>query len=452
VPSTRFGGATRWRGHPAQIVVAAFVAAAFAGGALLMLPFATEDGSSASPLTALFTATSAVCVTGLTVVDTGSYWSPFGEGVILLLIQAGGLGIMTLTAMIVMSLARRLGLRQRLIVAASTGTMQLGQVRAVLAGVARVTIVAEVVVASVLFLRFWAAHDQPVGRAAYNGLFHAVSAFNNAGFSLFRDSLADFDDDPVILLTISVAIIVGGLGYPVWLQVARRPREPRRWDLHTKLTVSTTLVLIPLSAALIIWLEWTNPATLGDMSTPRSLLNGFFHGVTPRTAGFQTLDMGAVEEPTRLVTEVLMFIGGGSGSTAGGIKVTTFALLGFVIWAEARGDPDVVVFRRRVPVGAHRQALSVALLAVGAVVASTILLLRLAHDLDPTAIRFETISALGTVGLSTGITPELSGASQAVMMGLMLLGRVGPPTLFAALALRESERLYRLPEERPIVG
>ena len=430
----------------------AFVAAALAGAAILMLPFATEDGGSASPLEALFTATSAVCVTGLTVVDTAEHWSTFGEVVILGLIQVGGLGIMTLSAIVVLTLARRLGLRQRLIAAASTGTFELGQVRAVLGGVVRVTVVAEVLVATILFLRFWLAHDHPAGQAAYHGVFHSVSAFNNAGFSLYRDNLAAFAGDAVILLTVGVAVIVGGIGYPVWLQVSRRPRQPRAWDLHTKLTLSTTLFLLVVGAAAITWLEWTNPATLGGMSTPKAVLNGFFHGLTPRTAGFNTLDMGAVAEPTRLVTEVLMFIGGGSGSTAGGIKVTTFAVLAFVIWAEARGEADVVVFRRRVGVGIHRQALSVALLALVVVVTSTILLLRLAGDLDPTAVRFETISALGTVGLSTGITPDLPGSSQVVMIGLMLLGRVGPPTLFAALVLRESERLYRYPEERPLVG
>ncbi len=447
----RFGGRGRLLRHPAQYVVFAFVSASLVGTALLLLPWATQAGGSTSPLTALFTATSAVCVTGLVVVDTGGYWSPFGEGVILLLIQVGGLGIMTLSSLIVVSLARRLSLRQRLIAAASTGSLELGQVRSVLLGVVRVTLIVESAVALIIFLRLWITHDEPAGRAVYLAVFHAVSAFNNAGFGLFSDSLVRFQQDPLILGVVATAVIMGGLGFPVWLQIAAHPRSPRRWDLHAKLTVSTTIVLLVGGALLIGWFEWTNPDTLGPLSTADSMINGFFHSVMPRTAGFNSIDVGAMREPTQLVTAVLMFIGGGSGSTAGGIKVTTFAVLGFVIWAELRGDPDVVVFRRRVPASAQRQALTVALLAVGAVMGSTVVLL-LTTSQPQSALLFEAVSALGTVGLSTGVTPLLSDVSQLVVIALMLLGRVGPPILFAALVLRKHGRLYRHPEERPIIG
>jgi Trk-type K+ transport system membrane component len=235
------------------------------------------------------------------------------------------------------------------------------------------------------------------------------------------------------------------------VEVARNPRRPRRWNLHAKLTVSTTLVLIVGGWMLLSWFEWTNPETLGGLSAGDSLVNGFFQSVMPRTAGFNSVDMAALREPSRLLTEVLMFIGGGSGSTAGGIKVTTFAVLGWVIWAEVRGDPDVVVFERRIPTGAQRQAVTVALLAVGVVVVSAMVLLATSR-LPRSDLMFEAISALGTVGLSTGATPLLSGSSQLIVVVLMLLGRVGPPTLFAALVLRERDRLYRYPEERPIIG
>jgi trk system potassium uptake protein len=202
---------------------------------------------------------------------------------------------------------------------------------------------------------------------------------------------------------------------------------------------------------LFTWFEWTNPGTLGELPAGQSIVNGLFHSITPRTAGFNSVDMGALGEPARLLTEMLMFVGGGSGSTAGGIKVTTFAVLGWVIWAEVRGDADVVAFERRLPSSAQRQALTVALVAVGVVMASTMLLLA-TSDLTQSDVFFETISALGTVGLSTGVTPLLSGSSQVVVIVLMLLGRVGPPTLFTALVLRERGRLYRHPEERVIIG
>lgn len=437
--------------HPAQYVVLAFVIATFVGAGLLLLPWATEGSADTTPLAAWFTATSAVCVTGLAVVDTGTHWSPFGEGVILLLIQVGGLGIMTLSSLILMTLAKRLGLRQRLIAAASTGSLELGQVRSVLRGVVLVTLIIESSAALVMTLRFWITHDESFGRALYLGVFHSVSAFNNAGFGLFSDNFVGLQTDPVILVTLALSVIIGGLGFPVWVQVARMPRTPRRWDLHTKLTVSTTLALVAFGTIVLTAFEWTNPETLGQLNAGDSLVNGFFHGVMPRTAGFNSIDIGGMREQSQLVTEILMFIGGGSGSTAGGIKVTTFALLGFVIWAEVRGDPDVVVFRRRVPTTAQRQALTMALLAVGGVMGATITLL-VVSPLPAGDLLFEAVSALGTVGLSTGITPLLPAAGQLVVIALMILGRVGPPTLFAALVLREHGRLYRHPEERPIIG
>jgi trk system potassium uptake protein TrkH len=437
--------------HPAQYVVVAFVSASLVGTALLLLPGMAHAGRETPLLTALFTATSAVCVTGLVVVDTGSHWSPVGEGVILLLIQAGGLGIVTLSSLIVTGLAGRLGLRHRLIAAASTGSLELGQVRSVLRGVVLATVIVEAVTAVVLIVRIWATHGEPFGRAVWLGVFHAVSAFNNAGFGLFRDSVIGYQNDPLVLGVLAGAVIAGGLGFPVWVQIAAHPRSPRRWDLHAKMTVAATIVLLVGGGLVITWMEWTNPRTLGGLGILDSVTNGFFHSVMPRTAGFNSIDMGAMREPTRLITEVLMLIGGGSGSTAGGIKVTTFALLGFVIWAELRGDPDVVVFRRRVPTTAQRQALTVALLAVGGVIVATILLL-LTTPLSQPDLLFEAVSALGTVGLTTGITPLLSGASQLIVIALMLLGRVGPPTLFAALVLREHGRLYRHPEEGPIIG
>lgn len=449
--SRRPGGSLLALRHPAQYVALAFVAASVLGALLLSIPAAAAGPGRASALTALFTATSAVCVTGLIVVNTGEHWTGLGQWIILALIQVGGLGIMTLSSLIVFVVARRLGLRQRVIAAAETGTLNIGDVRRLLVGVARLSFGVEAVVATALFLRFWISHDEALGRAAWLGVFHAVSAFNNAGFSVFDDNMIGLNRDPFVLLILAATVVVGGLGFLVWTQVARFPRTPRRWDLHAKLTVATTAFLIAGGWVLMGWFEWTNPATLGPMSAPDSLVNALFHSVMPRTAGFNSVDVGAMREPSRLLTEILMFIGGGSSSTAGGIKVTTFALLGWVMWAEVRGDPDVVVFERTVPTDAQRQAVTVALTAIGTVMAATMALVA-TSELPRADLQFEVISAVGTVGLSTGATPALSSLSQVVVVGLMVLGRVGPPTLFAALVLRERDRQYRYADERPIIG
>ena len=451
MPFGRPLGVWRVLRHPAQYVVLAFAAASFIGGILLRLPIASEGGETTSFVTALFTATSAVCVTGLVVVDTAGHWSTFGELVILGLIQIGGFGIIALSSLLVAVLARRLGLRQRLIAVAETGAIDMSDVRRLLLNVAKLTLVVESLVAVLLTVRFAVTHDEPLGRAAYLGLFHSVSAFNNAGFALWADSLIGFQRDTFLLIVVGLTIIVGGLGLPVWSQLGLHRHHAHRWSLHAKLTVSTTLVLIAGGWALFAWFEWTNPDTLGHLSVWDSTINSFFHSVTPRTAGFNSVDIAALREPSRLLTEVLMFIGGGSASTAGGIKVTTFAVLGWVMWAEARGDPDVVVFERRIPQGAQRQALTVALLAVGVVVGATMLLLA-TSGLPRSDLMFEVISALATVGLSANLTPLLSTTSQLVIIALMIIGRVGPITLFAALVLREHDRLYRHPEERPIIG
>lgn len=449
VPTRR----ANWRTlrHPAQYVAVAFMGASLFGGLLLWLPFATEPGESTSFVTALFTATSAVCVTGLNVVDPASHWSTFGELVILGLIQVGGFGIIALSSLLVAVLARRLGLRHRLIAVAETGALDMSDVRRLLVNVAKLTLVVEVLGAVLLAGRFAATHGEPIPRAAYLGVFHSISAFNNAGFALFSDSLIGYQRDSYILVVIAVAIIIGGLGLPVWSQLGRHRFRAHSWSLHAKLTVTTVVALILGGWALFAWFEWTNPDTLGQLSAWESTINAFFHSVTPRTAGFNSVDIASMREPSRLLTEVLMFIGGGSASTAGGIKVTTFAVLGWVMWAEARGDPDVVVFERRVPQAAQRQALTVALLAIGMVIGSTMLLLA-TSPLGRADLMFEVISALATVGLSANITPLLSTTSQVVIIALMIIGRVGPITLFAALVLREHDRLYRHPEERPIIG
>jgi trk system potassium uptake protein len=361
--------------HPARLVVLGFGSAILTGWLLLLLPIATASGQRAPFVDALFTAVSAVCVTGLVTVDTATYWSGFGQVAILGLIQVGGLGIMTLASLLGLLVARRLALRLQRGTQAETKSMGLGDVRGVIVGVIRVSLLVEAVVAALLTWRFAAGYGQSWGTAVYNGVFHAVSAFNNAGFGLYPDSLVRFVDDPLVCLPIAGAVIVGGLGFPVLFELRRRLRTPHRWSLHTKITVGMTVVLLGAGWIVITAAEWSNPGTMGPLGAPGKLLAGFFQAVMPRTAGFNSLDVAAFREQTLLVNDVLMFIGGGSAGTAGGIKVTTFALLGFVILAEIRGEPSVHALGRRLPAGVQRQALTVALVSVGMVTVATLALL-----------------------------------------------------------------------------
>lgn len=436
-----------WR-HPARVVVFGFGVVTLVGTLLLTLPIATESGESASLITALFTAVSAICVTGLVVVDTPTYWSTFGEFVVLGLIQVGGFGIMTLASLLTLLVSKRIGLRMQLTAQAETKTLGLGDVRTVIRGVIVVSLAIEAVIATVLTIRFATGYGEPIGRAVYLGVFHAVSAFNNAGFALYTDSLIGFATDPWICVPILLAVIAGGLGFPVLFEVIRR-RNRRRWSLHTKITIPVYFGLLLIGTVAVLLFEWSN--TLGKLDLEHKLLVGLFHGVMPRTAGFNSLDVSQLQPSTLFVSDILMFIGGGSAGTAGGIKVTTFALLGYVIYAEIRGEPTVHVMGRRLADQVQRQALTIALLGVGAVVTGTLILLSITpFALDD--VLFEVTSAFGTVGLSTGITAQLPASGQIVLMVLMFLGRLGPITLASALALRERARRYEYPEERPIVG
>ncbi len=428
-----------------------FAATILAATLVLMMPFASRADGGTSFLTALFTATSAVCVTGLSVVDTKHYWSGGGHVVLLLLIQLGGLGIMTLASMLAMVFSRRVRLHGRLATLSETGVLELGELRRVLKAVVALTVGFEAAIAVVLSLRFWITYDESLGRALWLGLFHSVSSWNNAGFSLFSDSLMGFATDPLMLVPIAIAVIGGGLGFPVMLDLRRHGRQPKTWSLHTKLTLATTGTLFIAGAVLIIWFEWTNPATMGDMPVAHKMLNGSFSSVMPRTAGFNSIDLAQVEQPTSLVHMFLMFVGGGSASTAGGAKVTTLALLFLIVVAEARGNQDTIAFGRRISETAQRQAVSVTVLSAAAVGVALIALLALAEG--PAAdVMFEAFSAFGTVGLSTGLTPSLDGLGQFIIISLMFLGRLGPLTLGTALLFNTRERLFRFPEDRPMIG
>ena len=442
--------AVRRRIHPARAVVGGFAFASGVGTLLLMLPISAQ-GRAATPLEALFTAVSAVCVTGLTVVDTETFWSGFGQVVILALIQIGGLGIMLFASLIGVVLARKLSIRSRLTAASEARSIGVGDVRGLVKGIALITVVIELAVAFVLFLVYLLRYGYAPLDAAWKAIFHAVSAFNNAGFALYSDNLVRYASDPIVLLPLAAATILGGLGFPVIMQLRKEFRHRLHWSMNTNIVLSATATLLILGTIYICVIEWNNPATLGTMDVGSRILTGFFHSVQTRTAGFNTVDIGQMHEATWLGMNVLMFIGAGPAGTAGGIKVTTFAVLFFIIYTELRGDSAVNIFGKRLSRAVHRQVITIALLSVGVVMSATTALL-LITGLDLDRVLFEAISAFATVGLSTGITPTLPPSAQLILIALMFLGRLGPLTLGTAIALKHRPLLYELPKERPVIG
>jgi trk system potassium uptake protein TrkH len=420
----------------ALVLVTGFALMILAGTLLLMLPISSATGDWTRPLDALFTATSAVCVTGLVVVDTATYWSPFGQVVLLVLIQAGGFGFMTgSTLLLFVLVGRRTGLRDRILAQESTGVRDLGSVTTVLKRVALFTIIAEGIGTLVLSVAFLARYGE-AGTAVWHGLFHAISAFNNAGFDLMGEfrSLTGFANDPFVLAPIGLLILVGGLGYAI-VGDALVKRRWSRFALETKLVLLTTAFLLVGGTLAIATFEWSNPATLGAMPESQRVLNAAFEATSLRTAGFSALPTGELAVASLFVVMALMFIGGASGSTAGGIKVNTFSILLFTIISTARGRPSAEAFGRRVPHLLIYRALSVALLSVAAVFVFALGLQLLSAE-SFVNVLFEAVSALGTVGASTGITVSLPDAARAWLIPAMYIGRLGPLTLVLALAAR----------------
>ena len=421
------------------------------GTILLCLPISRTADEPPNVLAAAFTAVSASCVTGLAVVDTATYWSTFGQFVIMLLIQVGGFGIMTMATLLAILAGGRLGLSTKLVAQSESHASSMGNVKAILRTIGTTVVLTEALVALVLAARFYFGYGHSVGSALWQGLFHSISAFNNAGFALYSDNLMGFNQDFWIITPICAAIVAGGLGFPVFYELYKRWRVPDKWTVHARVTILGYFSLLLVGVAGFAAFEWNNEGTIGPMSLGGKLLNSLIGGITPRTAGFNAIDYGKATHETWALDDALMFIGGGSAGTAGGIKVGTFILLAFVIWSEIRGEQDVVVGNRQIPRDLLRQAVTVVLLAIGVVAVGTmILLITTDHSLD--VIAFEAISAFGTVGLSTGITPTLPGIAQLVLMGLMYVGRIGTVTAATALALNTKHRHYRLPEERPIIG
>jgi trk system potassium uptake protein len=439
---------------PALVLVIGFALMIAIGTIVLMLPVASATGEWTDPLTALFTSTSAVCVTGLVVVDTGTHWSSFGHAVIAMLIQAGGFGFMTASTMLLLLVVRRrTRLRDRVLVQQTVGRGELGDVTGLIKRVAIFTLLAEGIGAALLAGSFLGA-GMGAAQSAWYGLFHSVSAFNNAGFDLMgtfgQDSLRGFVGDLGVLGVIGVLIVLGGLGYAIVEDVVAN----RRWQrlaLETKVVVVTTVALLVGGSLLIGATEWDNPLTLGALPPEQRILNALFESVTLRTAGFSALDTGALLAPSLFVVMGLMFIGGASGSTAGGIKVNTFGVLLIAIVSTALGKPSAEAFGRRIQHAVVYRALAVALLSI-AVLFLLGFTLELLSELDFVDVLFEAVSALGTVGASRGITGELPDTARLAVIIAMFVGRLGPLTVVIALTARARPVAYRPAVESMRIG
>lgn len=438
--------------QPVRIVPLAYLGAIALGTLLLLLPVCRRESTDASVVAALFTSASALCVVGLSVVDTPDYWSGAGLALITLLTQLGGFGIMALATLLSLLVSQRLGLRNRLILKAETSALSLGNVRRVLFRIAVIALVCEAVVTLLLAARLWLSYDYPPLRALWYGLFHAIQAFNNGGFTLFRTNMTQFVGDWWICLSLMGAVVVGSLGFPVLFELSHDLVRPSRWSVHTRLTVWGSLTLLVFGFLFMIAFEWANPRTFGPLGIREKILASLFQNAMARSGGLASIDIPALHSESIAMLTAMMFIGGGSASTAGGIKVTTFFLLAFVIWAEIRGEPDVVIGRRRIAESTQRAAVTVALLGVAVMAAGALLLVALSSDVAFYQALFEVASAFGTSGLAVLPTTELPDPAQVVLIVLMFVGRVGVVTVASGIAVNTRHRYYRYPEERPIVG
>ena len=446
------------------MVAEAYTAVILLGGLLLTLPVSRASGKMGGFLEAMFTSVSAICVTGLSTVNVETYWTPFGHLIIMLLIKLGGLGILTLATLIGFLIARRVGMRATMLGATESSNLRMGSVKKTIGRIVIVVSAIEAVTATLLTLRFWTEYQYDLGKAIWYGTFHSISSFNNAGFALYGDNVMRFQADAWIMIPLCLNVIVGGLGFLVLFELGRRMAgrvEARRvggaiesklhWTLTTRIVLWGSLILVAGGTLFFLFSEWGNPKTLGPMDLGVKVLSAFALSVFARTAGFNSVDISALDPTSWLAHDILMFIGGGSGSTAGGIKVTTAAVLIFIVWTEIRGDTAVNIGNRRLPRSIQRQALTLISLSFLVVIGATMVL----HLLTPFStdqIIFEVISAFGTVGLSTGITASLPPAAQIVLMLVMFVGRLGTVVVASSLAARVTHVHYELPKERPIIG
>ncbi|PAD37524.1 TrkH family potassium uptake protein [Terribacillus sp. 7520-G] len=438
--------------NPPQFFALGFFVLIALGTFLLMLPFATADRHHLSFVDALFEATSAVCVTGLVVVDTQTTFTLFGQIVLLCLIQIGGLGFMTLTVFIAMLLRRTISYEERHLVKESLSQDSYEGIIRMVRFVILFTVICELLGTIILGMHWGDEFGYP--KSFYYGLFHSISAFNNAGFDIMGDfsSMTAYVGDMTVNLTLTSLLILGGLGFIVVADIFQSRKTRKRLMLHTKVVLWMSALLIVGGTILIFLLEYGNPDTIGNLPWKDKLLASYFHGVVPRTAGFNSLNTADLTLGSQLVTMALMFIGGGTGGTAGGIKVTTFAILLFAVWALIKGKQEVNIRNRRIPGDLVFRAFSITTYSVLLVSVFVFLLAVTEKGAALNYIAFEVLSAFGTVGMTLGLTPELSEAGKILLSILMFMGRVGPITIAFALAFRIKKTAVRNPEERIIIG
>lgn len=435
---------------PPKLLVLGFALIILVGAELLTLPIASAAGHSTRWIDALFTATSATCVTGLVVVDTGTYYSTFGQLVILSLIQIGGLGFMTMATLFAVFLKRRISLKERLVLQEALNQSSIEGIVRLVRKVLFYTLCIESAGAVSFTLRFM--FDMSPGRALYYGIFHAVSFFNNAGFDImghFR-SFTMYVGDPVMNLTAALLIFLGGIGFVVLADLVEY-RTKRKLSLHSKVALSMSGLLIVIGAVIIFIFEYTNSLTMEPLSFGEKVLAAFFQSVSPRTAGVNTVDLASLRQATQFILIVLMFIGASPGSTGGGIKTTTFAALIGAVNTMIRGKEDVVMFNYRLAKERVYKALTVTLFALALVMVAT-MVLSTTEDHQFLMILFEVTSAFGTVGLTMGLTPELTLVGKIIIILMMFIGRLGPLTLSYAIAPKPGRVLYRNAEGKIIIG
>ena len=450
--------------HPTQVVAGAFTAIILLGTFLLTLPIATNSGKATPFLDALFTATSATTVTGLSTLDVELHWNLFGHVVIALLIQVGGFGIVGFATLVAILLDGKVSLKNRMLTTSESGTAA-SNVRGLLLNVLRIMLSFQAVLFVFLYVRFVTEYDYDWNKALGHAAFHAMSAFNNAGFALYSDNMIGFARDPWMLVPIFVTVFIASLGFPTIVEFRDRVKlkiadlfgrtlnytMPERWSLNSRIVLWGSLVLFLGGTLAIGLLEWDNPNTFGPLPWWDKVVDSMFASVMPRTAGFNSVDVLAMQPSTWLVTDVLMFIGGASVSTSGGIKIGTAVVLFFIIYTEIRGETAVNIGNRRLPRSMQRQALTIVAITYAVVVGAT-LVLRLTTPYTLDQIFFLVFSAVGTVGLDSGMTATMNDGAKFLVSLLMLFGRLGPIVVATSIALRRTRRHFEYPKERPLIG
>lgn len=448
---------------PARFAILIFSALILLFTALFSLPIASASGAVTPLSDALFTAVSTICVTGLATVDMAAHWSPFGHVLIFLGVNIGGMGVLTLASVLGLVISKKLGLRAKLLAAGDSNplrahggvvnegqTVRLGEVGQLLKTVALSLLVIEGVIALLLYPGLIMAGIPPLA-ALWEAPYYSAMAFTNTGFAPNTTGVMEFVDDYFVLSVLMVGVFLGSIGFPVIYTLAKHHFHAKRWSLHAKLTLITTGILLVVGAAVFVTLEFNNPRTFGSMDAGDTTFQAFFLSTMTRSGGFSVIDISELNGSSKLATSMLMFVGGGSASTAGGIKVTTLAVLAIAVWSEARGRQSVEAFGRRIPSDVQRVALSVVAWGATIVALSTITITQITGA-STEDVLFDVISAFGTVGLSTGLTAELPDSASYVMAATIFMGRIGTVTLAAAVAATSRSQLYSLPVERPIVG